>query len=112
MRTRDARTERIAQSPFVLVLVLVLVALFTAACKRRDLRGAAKPSPDGKTYLVVDDDNNGACPLMLDRQPWTLKKGVAGPVTPGVHSLGCKGEDGIAFRVEHGTTFHFDYWGP
>jgi hypothetical protein len=91
------------------VLVLIVLA---PACEKRDLRGTWKPSPDGRTYLVIDDDY-GACPLELDGYPWTAKKGVARLVPPGVHDIACRGTSpGIRFDVREGTTFHFDYWGP
>lgn len=91
---------------------MVLIAL-APGCEKRDLRGTEKPSADGQTYLVLDDDKNGACPLQLDGHPWTAKKGVAVPVTPGEHEIECKGtKPGTAFKVRAGTTFHFDYWGP
>jgi hypothetical protein len=93
-------------------VVLVLIAL-APACGKRDLRGTVKPSPDGKTYLVLDDDKNGACPLELDGHSWTAKKGLAVAVTPGVHEIDCIGsKPGTSFEVRAGTTFHFDYWGP
>jgi len=107
MFLQQARGVRIAGAS---LLVLISSAL---ACEKRDLRGTMKRSPDGKTYLVLDEDKNGACPLELDGHPWTAKKGVAVPVTPGVHEIECKGTTpGIGFMVRAGTTFHFDYWGP
>jgi hypothetical protein len=94
-------------------LGVVLLMALAPACKQRDLRGTARPSPDGKTYLVIDDDKNGACPLELDGRPWTAKKGVAVPVMPGVHEIDCVGtKPGTSFEVHAGTTLRFDYWGP
>jgi hypothetical protein len=87
--------------------------LLAPACEKRDLRGKARPSADGKTYLVLDDDKYGACPLELDGHPWTANRGVAVAVAPGVHQIDCVGvKSGIGFEVQAGTTFHFDYWGP
>jgi hypothetical protein len=87
--------------------------ILAPACGQHDLRGTWKPSPDGKTYLVVDDDYGGDRPLVLDGHPWTAKKGVAAPISPGVHVLGRRGIDsGCSFEARAGMTFRFDYWGP
>jgi hypothetical protein len=99
--------------PKVQRLVGAALLMLVPACGKRDLRGTAKPSLDGKTYFVLDDDKNGACPLKLDEHPWTAKKGVPVPVTPGIHEIECVGTTpGTSFEVCVGTTFHFDYWGP
>lgn len=85
----------------------------------RDLRGHWSPSPDGKTYMVIDDDNGGNCgPIMIDDRRWEHPVHRAGPITPGSHTISCgptmrpKYNNGIDFRVQVGVTYHFDYWGP
>jgi hypothetical protein len=105
----DARRTKLWNA----LLTVVALILLAPGCDKRDLRGAEKPSADGQTYLVLDDDKNGTCPLQLDGHPWTAKAGTAVPVTPGDHEIECKGiKPGASFNVRAGTTFHFDYWGP
>ena len=86
-----------------------------SACAQRDLRGKSLASPDGRTYLVVADDNGGQCgQITVDSAPWTAPIGKPGEIEPGTHHIDC-GEGmgtGIEFEVRQGTTFHFDYWGP
>jgi hypothetical protein len=82
-----------------------------ASCEDRELRGKASPSPDGRTYLSVDDDNGGKCgPILVDGKKWPYPPRVIGEVDPGKHVIACGGE--IGFVIKPGTTFHFDYWGP
>jgi hypothetical protein len=96
---------------FTLIGFIVLL-LSIPGCKTRDLRGAYESSPDGKTYLVIDDDvNGGECsPILVDGRPWRLPKHAAGAIAPGRHVIECGGK--IGFQIKPGTTFHFDYWGP
>jgi hypothetical protein len=84
------------------------------ACGHRDLRGQALPSLDGKTYLVIDDDNGGGClPIKIDGKDWPYKIHEIGPIEPGVHYISCGEDDsGIGFEISKSTIFHFDYWGP
>lgn len=94
------------------VLLAVLVALTgTVGCRDRELRGYSKPSRDGQTYLVVDDDNGGGCgPILVDGKRWPHPIHTPGPIAPGEHVIGCGGE--IRFGIKAGMIFHFDYWGP
>jgi hypothetical protein len=67
------------------------------------------PSTDGKTYLVVDGDNGGACgPILVDGKQWPSPLHVAGAIEPGLHTIECG--DKIKFKIKAGTTFHFDDW--
>lgn len=92
---------------------MVIVLLFALACAEKNLRGRPARSSDGKTYLVVDDDNGGACgPIFVDGRPWPYPVHVPGPITPGSHTTRCGDGGDVAFVVGEGTTFHFDYWGP
>lgn len=91
------------------LVMLMMVAL--AACAERELRGYVKPSADGGTYLVVEDDNGGKCgPMILNGKEWMHPIGKPGAVQPGEQILECGAA--IGFTVEAGTTFYVDYWGP
>jgi len=35
-----------------------------------DMRGTNAPSRDGNTWLIVDDDNGGGCPILVDGNRW------------------------------------------
>jgi hypothetical protein len=100
-----------AQPVNISFLLAALVA--TPACEGRELRGKALPSPDGRTYLVVADDNGGQCgPIKLDGAEWMYPIGERGAIQPGTHALSCGDDAGTQFSVREGMTFHFDYWGP
>ena len=92
---------------------LLLTFLLASACGERELRGTSTPSKDGRTYLVVVDDNGGKCgPLFVDGQEWKFAINEPGEITPGVHEIRCGSSGDTQFEVKAGTTFHFDYWGP
>jgi hypothetical protein len=91
-------------------LWLLCAALSLASCDS-DLRGNTAKSEDGRTYLVVADDNGGACgPLLVDGAPWKHPIGQRGEVAPGSHTIECG--SAMAFQVDRGTVYTFDYWGP
>jgi hypothetical protein len=91
--------------------LLVLLCVTGGGCSKRSLRGTTTASPDGKTYLSVDDDNGGKCgPLTVDGSPWLHKIGQPGAIEPGAHKIQCGGW--IGFKIPSGVVFHFDYWGP
>ena len=95
----------------VAVSIIALLTLFCAACTDQDLRGSSTASPDGKTYLVVADDNGGHCgPIKVDGKPWPYAIGKAGRIDPGSHTIECGGA--ITFNIGSGVVFKFDYWGP
>ena len=97
----------------LLVLPLLLCALVLQSCTKTNLRGHEVSSADGGTYLVVDDDNGGACgPIRVDGRDWPQPLNQPHPISPGTHSIACGDGDGLQFTVAAGTTFHFDYWGP
>jgi hypothetical protein len=96
----------------LLVMCILLVANI-AGCAKRELRGKSVHSSDGKTYLVIDDDNRGVCgPIEIDDQEWPHPIHEAGEVKAGLHYISCGHATKIEFKIEPGSTFHFDYWGP
>lgn len=95
---------------FRIFAVLIVLGL-AVGCEDRPLRGSVRPSPDGQTFLIVADDNGGACDrVLVDGKPWPHPVGEAGPIAPGPHSIACPGR--VDFVIEAGTIFTFDYWGP
>lgn len=100
-----------------LILLAAIVALFIENNLSRDpdatyeLRGRYKPSPDGKTNLVVEDNNGGKCGLLLvDKKEWPHGLNKKGEVEPGGHSIECGTWVGVT--IQEGTTYYFNYWGP
>src|ERR1700681_1082128 len=84
---------------------------FTACATKYELRGSFRPSQDGKTYLIVDDDNGGHCgPIKVDKKVWPHPIGEAGLIEPGIHTIECGGE--IGFRIGRGGVYRVNYWGP
>lgn len=103
---------RFLQRKLLFALVLLLSAILLG-CSNRDLRGWWKPSDDGKTYLVVEDDDSGRSAdsrCTLDGRPWPHPVGQRGDIERGKHELGCPAK--IGFAVKAGDEYHFDYWGP
>ena len=93
-----------------LVAAFVLM-LACAACEKGDLRGTFKPSPDGKTYLEVIDDNGGHCgPMKVDGRVWPHPIDEPGLIDPGPHTISCGPE--IGFEIPRGVIYKFNYWGP
>jgi hypothetical protein len=91
--------------------LLILGGMFFAGCDDGHLRGSVKKSSDGKTYLVVADDNGAQCrPLKVDGKIWPHKLNEQGPIQPGDHTIECGGK--ISFNIPAGVIFTFDYWGP
>ncbi|HEU4532496.1 MAG TPA: hypothetical protein VFS00_00215 [Polyangiaceae bacterium] len=106
--------RRLGAALFWFALASALVA-----CRGRShLRGNEEPSPDGKTYLAVDEVAFTGCALFLDKKPWPHPLRAAGPIAPGTHYLECRAEGGVpgeaevGFIVAPGRVFHFSYWGP
>lgn len=76
-----------------------------------ELRGRDKYSPDGKTYLVIEDDNGGNCgPLIVNGKQWPHNLYEKGQIEPGEVSIECGTWMGVDVRA--GTIYYFDYWGP
>jgi hypothetical protein len=92
-------------------LSLTLLLFVLISCEKGSLRGNAELSKDGKTYLVIQDDNGGACgSITLDGKVWPHPIDVQGEVAPGTHIINCGGS--IEFIIKPSTIFYFDYWGP
>jgi hypothetical protein len=98
------------------VTAFLLCAIFVAGgvgCAKRELRGKSVRSADGKTYLVIEDNNGGQCgAIQVDGREWPHPIRLAGEIEPGVHKISCGDAGAIEFSVKSGTTFRFDYWGP
>lgn len=93
----------------LLISTLLLAGLCTS---RSDLRGTDEPSADGGTFLSIDDDNGGGCPLTVDGKPWKLAPKALGAVKPGRHKVACGPGSSLDVTVRAGRAYHFDYWGP
>ena len=90
---------------------ILAAAIFATGCDDGELRGRTDDSKDGKTYLIVADDNGGHCgPIRVDGKVWPHALNVPGAVAPGDHRIECGGE--IEFRIDSGKTFRVDDWGP
>jgi hypothetical protein len=70
-------------------------------------------APDGKTYLIVADDDGSHCDsIRLDGREWKVASNQPGEIAAGIHTISCNGGGDTQFEVKAGTTFRFDYWGP
>lgn len=93
------------------ILIGLLFAMGSVACDDGYLRGDVSPSPDGKSYFGVIDDNGGRCgPIKVDGKDWALPMGQVSVIEPGNHTIEC-GAD-MSFTIPSGVVFKFDYWGP
>lgn len=100
-----------------LALLIIILAIGTQHILSLDpdaiyeLRGRYKESPDGKTYLAIEDDNGGQCgPLLVNGKEWQHSLNNKGQVAPGEHSIECG--TGMEVTIKEGTTYYFNYWGP
>jgi hypothetical protein len=91
-----------------MLIMCALLAANIAGCAKRQLRGKSVHSSDGKTYLVIDDDNSGVCgTIEIDDLKWAYPLHKAG-----LHHISCGHATNIEFKIDAGSTFHFDYCGP
>jgi hypothetical protein len=105
--------RQLHQREWLAMISCLIMATIVSACAGGELRGHSIASPDGKTYLVVDDDNGGECGgLRVDGKTWSYKIHSEGPITAGTHKIECGTSGTRSFEVRQGTTFHFNYWGP
>ena len=98
----------------VLAALLLGTSFYFYSCRNRNLRGWWRATSDGKTYMVIDDDDRGTGAdgnqCYLDGKPWPHKVGERGEIEPGEHEVGCPAN--VGFVVQPATEFHLDYWGP
>lgn len=88
-----------------------LAILALAGCTAHDLRGRSTASRDGRTYLIIADDDGGQCgPIRVDGATWPHAIGERGAIRPGDHVISCGAE--VTIHVDSGEVFRFDYWGP
>jgi hypothetical protein len=89
----------------------VAIGITIIACGERELRGTVSESEDGRTYLIIADDNGGGCaPIRVDGQVWAHALGEPGSIEPGSHRIECGTT--LEVDVQQGTVFEFSYWGP
>lgn len=94
-----------------LTLAASTFCILCVACDDGDLRGTFRKSKNGKTYLIVADDNGGQCGgIRVDGKPWAHTIGEAALIDPGPHRISCGGE--IGFEIPKGVVYKFNYWGP
>jgi hypothetical protein len=95
-----------------LPIVLVVVIIFFISTPS-DLRGSWRPSMNGNTYLIIDNDDGWPRekPIIVDGVIWRYPVGQSGRVEPGLHSIGCYGGE-ISFQIRRGMVYRFKYWGP
>ena len=76
----------------------VLVAFLLSGCDGDGhLRGHLTDSVDGKTYLVIADDQDD-CPIKVDGQDWNAPAGTPKPIAPEKHVIECLGGE-ISFMI-------------
>ena len=82
----------------------------------KSLRGKISKSKDEYSYLVIVDDNGGACgDLYVDGKKWLSEINQKAKIEPGFHYISCGDsteESGIEFEIPSKSIFYFDYWGP
>jgi hypothetical protein len=92
-------------------ILTIILSTVSIGCEQSDLRGSWKKSKDGKTYLIVADNNGGGCLLLVDGKPWTHRVGEWVLIEPGKHNIAC-GYGDFPFVIQDGFVYKFRYWGP
>ena len=96
---------------FTIIIFISSLFMIFHGCSDNHLRGAVSPSPDGKTYLSILDDNGGQCGrIFVDGKIWEYSLNEKSLISPGIHTIKCGTE--IKFEIPEGVIFEFDYWGP
>jgi len=95
----------------VSTLTLLTLAFCSCSKNKSELRGTYSPSLDGRTYLIIMDNNGGHCgPILVDGKAWKHSIGQIGEVQPGAHTVACNTE--LTININPGVVYHFNYWGP
>jgi hypothetical protein len=80
-------------------------------CSNHVSRGNGIRSPDGKTYLAVEEIDGPTCSVpTVDGKAWRFPLHTLGEISAGEHEIQCAAP--VRFVVQPGTTYHFSYWGP
>jgi hypothetical protein len=109
--TVDWKSKKTSAYAAAIVITVAFVAMFASYRSDCELRGCFNPSGDGKTYLIIDDNNGGDCgPIKVDGKVWSYSTGKAGQIKPGVHTIECGSE--ISFKIPPNVVYRFNYWGP
>lgn len=85
------------------------IAVVLSLPKSSHLRGNAVASPDGKSYLVLVDNEKLNC--KVDKKVWPYRPGEKGLITSGGHSVECSSDE-VQIDIPAGSIFYLDYWGP
>lgn len=112
MRYQGTCGRRRCSKTFAFLTSALLATSSCAVAGERTLRGSLTASPDGQTYLAINE-LEGNCPqLKVDGQPWNLPLGEPHRVRPGEHLIQCFEGGIVEFDIPEGKTLGFDYWGP
>lgn len=77
----------------------------------RYLRTSSGKSPDGKTYLVIEDNTTKCGPIRIDGVDWPQPVQGQGEIAPGQHSISCDDPKFTRqFEVKEGTIVRVQYW--
>ena len=92
-------------------ILFVAALLAVAGGCSQSARGSESLSPDGNTYLIVEEPEGGGCPVVLvDGAVWRHRSGVQGEIAAGEHVIKCTTP--IRFTIRQGTVFSFNNWTP
>jgi hypothetical protein len=70
-------------------------------------------SPDGGTFLVIDDSNVVCNSILIDGKPWQHDLRTPGEIEPGRHTITCDGgTHPFDFTVDQGKTLSVTSWRP
>jgi hypothetical protein len=70
-------------------------------------------SPDGGTFLVIDDSDTVCSSIRIDDEPWQHRLHESGEIEPGRHTITCDDRTHpFRISVEQGKTLYVTYWRP
>lgn len=111
MRARKYLLIPLGAAPFLALAALMVSIATMNMDATHELRGRYEPSADGKTYLVIEDDNGGHCGVLsVDGERWPHRIHERGEVEPGIRTISCGAA--IDLAIKPGNIYYFDYWGP